>query len=362
MKQKTKGAYIIAEAGVNHNGSLDMALRLVDVAAEAGADAVKFQTFKAERLVQRHAPKAAYQKQTTEAGESQYDMLRRLELPYEAQKTLLKYCGERKIDFLSTPFDEESLDFLTEDLGLQIIKLGSGEVTNGPLLFRTAQKGVALILSTGMSTLGEIETALSCLAFGYLGTEEVPSREAFLKAYASLEGREILERQVTLLHCTSEYPAPLEDVHLRSMLTMKEAFALRIGYSDHTEGIVVSVAAAALGASILEKHFTLDRALPGPDHKASLEPGELGELVRSVRQVEKALGESRKVPSSSEWENRGIVRKSLVAKCPISKGEFFTSENLACKRPGKGISPFDLWRFIGKVAPRDYEEDESLGE
>jgi len=362
LRRNTEKNYIIAEAGVNHNGSLDMALRLVDAAAEAGADAVKFQTFKAGRLVQRHAPKAAYQKQTTEAEESQYDMLRRLELPYEAQKTLLEYCGERKIDFLSTPFDEESLDFLTDELGLQTIKLASGEVTNAPLLLRTAQKGVSLILSTGMSTLGEVETALSCLAFGYLKKEGTPSREAFLKAYASPEGREILENQVTLLHCTSEYPAPLEDVHLRSMLTMREAFGLRVGYSDHTEGIAVSIAAAALGASVLEKHFTLDRALPGPDHKASLEPGELAELVRSVRQVEKALGESRKVPSPSEWENRSVVRKSLVAKCSISKGEPFTSENLTCKRPGKGISPFDLWRFIGKVALREYQEDEPLGE
>jgi len=360
LRRSSEKTYIIAEAGVNHNGSLDMALRLVDAAAEAGADAVKFQTFKAERLVQRHAPKAAYQKQTTEAEESQYDMLRRLELPYEAQKNLLEYCGERKIDFLSTPFDEESLDFLKDDLGLQTIKLGSGEVTNAPLLLRTAQKGVSLILSTGMSTLGEVETALSCLAFGYLKREEVPSQEAFLRAYASSEGRELLERQVTLLHCTSEYPAPLEDVHLRSMLTMREAFGLPVGYSDHTEGIAVSVAAAALGASVLEKHFTLDRTLPGPDHKASLEPGELAELVRSVRQVEKALGENRKVPSPSEWENRGIVRKSLVAKRSISKGEPFTSENLTCKRPGKGISPFEYWDMLGTMSSRNYKQDEEI--
>lgn len=352
--------YVIAEAGVNHNGSLDMALRLVDAAAEAGADAVKFQTFTADNLVRKSAPKAEYQLQTTEASESQYEMLRRLELSRAAHKTLLEQCSARGIDFLSTPFDEESLDFLTDELGLKTIKLGSGEVTNGPLLLHTARKGVNVILSTGMSTLGEVETALSCLAFGYIGNDKPPLLEAFVAAYASPEGQDALRRKVTLLHCTTEYPAPFADVNLRSMLTMKDAFGLRVGYSDHTEGIAVSIAAAALGASAIEKHFTLDRTLPGPDHRASLEPDELAELVRSVRQVEAALGSGVKTPSPSERENRSIVRKSLVAKHPIRKGERFTADNVTCKRPGGGVSPIAYWGILERTADRDYDEDEAL--
>ena len=354
--------FIIAEAGVNHNGSLDTALQLVDAAAEAGADAVKFQTFTAEHLVRRNAPKAEYQKQTTGACESQYEMLRHLELPRAAHGTLLERCVARRIDFLSTPFDEESLDFLTDDLALKTIKLGSGEVTNGPLLLRTARKGVDVILSTGMSTLGEVETALSCLAFGFVEPHGMPSAEAFLAAYASPEGQEALRRRVVLLHCTTEYPAPFGEVNLRSMRTMREAFSLPVGYSDHTEGIAVSIAAAALGASVIEKHFTLDRSLPGPDHTASLEPDQLAELVRSVRRVEAALGSGVKAPAPSERENRKIVRKSLTAKRPIHKGEPFTPENVTCKRPGGGASPFIFWSLLGRTALREYAEDETLEE
>lgn len=352
--------YVIAEAGVNHNGSLDMALRLVDAAAEAGADAVKFQTFTADNLVRKSAPKAEYQLQTTGASESQYEMLRRLELPRVAHKALLERCSARMIDFLSTPFDEASLDFLTDELGLKTVKLGSGEVTNGPLLLRVARKGVDIIMSTGMSTLGEVETALSCLAFGYIGNDKPPSLEAFVASYASPEGQDALRRKVTLLHCTTEYPAPFADVNLRSMLTMRDAFGLRVGYSDHTEGIAVSIAAAALGASVIEKHFTLDRTLPGPDHRASLVPDELAELVLSVRQVEAALGSSLKAPSPSERENRLIVRKSLVAKRPIRKGERFTADNVTCKRPGGGVSPIAYWGILERTADRDYDEDEAL--
>lgn len=353
-------AYIIAEAGVNHNGSLDTALRLVDAATAAGANAVKFQTFRAERLVRKNAPKAEYQKQTTEAGESQYEMLRRLELSRAAHETLLEQCSARGIDFLSTPFDEESLDFLTDEIGLKTIKLGSGEVTNGPLLLHTARKGVNVILSTGMSTLGEVETALACLAFGYLTPEESPSLDAFLSAYATAEGQEALENRVTLLHCTTEYPAPFGEVNLRSMLTMKEAFNLPVGYSDHTEGIAVSIAAAALGATVIEKHFTLDRTLPGPDHKASLEPDQLAELVRSVRQAEAALGSGLKAPSPSERENRNIVRKSLVAKRLIVKGEKFSERNICVKRPSAGLSPFEYWNLLGRICPLDIAEDEAI--
>lgn len=352
--------YLIAEAGVNHNGSLDVALRLVDAAAEAGADAVKFQTFTADNLVRKSAPKAEYQVQTTGVSESQYEMLRRLELPRASHEALLERCTARNIDFLSTPFDEAGLDFLTDELGLKTIKLGSGEVTNGPLLLHAARKGVDVILSTGMSALGEVETALSCLAFGYIGNDEPPSLEAFLAAYASPEGQDAMRRKVTLLHCTTEYPAPFADVNLRSILTMKDAFGLRVGYSDHTEGIAVSIAAAALGASVIEKHFTLDRTLPGPDHRASLEPDELAELVRSVRQVEAALGSGVKTPSPSERENRMIVRKSLVAKRPIRKGERFTAENVTCKRPGGGVSPIAFWSVLERTADRNYDEDEVL--
>jgi N-acetylneuraminate synthase len=354
--------YIIAEAGVNHNGSLDTALQLVDAAAEAGADAVKFQTFTAEHLVRRNAPKAEYQKQTTGTDESQYEMLRRLELPRAAHETLIERCSARGIDFLSTPFDEESLDFLTDDLGLKTIKLGSGEVTNGPLLLRTARKGVDVILSTGMSTLGEVETALACLAFGYTASGESPSLDAFLSAYVSQEGQGALRKRVTLLHCTTEYPAPFGEVNLRSMRTMREAFSLPVGYSDHTEGIAVSIAAAALGASVIEKHFTLDRALPGPDHKASLEPEQLAELVRSVRRTEAALGSAVKAPAPSELENRKIVRKSLTAKCTIIQGERLSPENVTCKRPGSGVSPFSFWSLLGRTTIREYAEDEALEE
>ncbi len=352
--------YIIAEAGVNHNGSPDMALRLVDAAAEAGADAVKFQTFKADSLVSKSAPKASYQKETTKSDESQHEMLRRLELNPSTHETLLERCRERGIDFLSTPFDQASLDFLVCDLRLKIIKLGSGEVTNGPLLFQAARHSVDIILSTGMSTLGEVEMALACLAFGYIGNDEPPSPEAFLAAFASPEGQDALRRKVTLLHCTTEYPAPFVDVNLRSMLTMRDAFGLRAGYSDHTEGIAVSVAAVALGASVIEKHFTLDRTLPGPDHRASLEPDELSELVHSVRQVEVALGKNVKAPSPSEWENRLIVRKSLVAARPIQKGESFTEANVTCKRPGTGVSPLDYWDVMGKTSLQGFKEDEGI--
>ncbi len=354
------GVYIIAEAGVNHNGSLDTALKLVDAAAESGADAVKFQTFTADRLVRRNAPKAEYQKQTTGTGESQFDMLRRLELTQDAHTTLIERCAARRIDFLSTPFDEESLDFLTDELGLRTIKLGSGEVTNGPLLLRAARRGVHIILSTGMSTLGEVETALSCLAFGYAGEKGPPSLNAFLEAYASPEGRAALEKHVTLLHCTTEYPAPYEEVNLRSMLTMREAFSLPVGYSDHTEGIAVSVAAVALGASVIEKHFTLDRTLPGPDHKASLEPCELKDLVRSVRQTEAALGSGTKAPSPSELANREIVRKSLVAKQKITTNDILTAELMESKRPGDGRSPMEYWNLLGKPSPSDFEAGDVL--
>jgi len=352
--------YIIAEAGVNHNGSLDMALRLVDAAAEAGADMVKFQTFRAAEVVSKNAPKARYQKQTTEAEESQFEMIQKLELNKEAHLGLMERCRKRGIGFLSTPFDEASADLLVNDLWLETIKIGSGEITNAPLLRHIARKGCNVILSTGMSTLGEIEDALGVLAFGFIAEGEKPSRQASREVYFSQDGRDSLEQKVILLHCTTEYPAPYEEVNLRAMNTMSQAFGLPVGYSDHTEGIEVPIAAVALGACVIEKHFTLDRNLPGPDHKASIEPKELARMVSSIRNVERTLGSFQKVPGIRERENIPIARKSLIAAVEISKGDVFTEDKVVCKRPGFGVSPMFYWDFLGRRATRDYKKDEVL--
>jgi N-acetylneuraminate synthase len=358
MNNKT---YIIAEAGVNHNGSVTMAKELIDVAADCGADAVKFQTFKAEKIVGKTAEKAAYQQQTTEKTESQYDMIKRLELGEAAHRELLAHCVRRNIRFLSTPFDGSSLQFLTEGLNLPYIKIASGEITNAPFLLEVAKTNKPVILSTGMSTLGEIETALGVLSFGYLQCEEQPGIAAFQRSYASRAGQAVLQLKVSLLHCTTEYPASFSEVNLRAMDTLRNAFQLPVGLSDHTQGIAVAIAAAARGAAIVEKHFTLDRSLPGPDHKASLEPDELKVMVASIRQVEAALGSASKIPSPAEYKNQPVARKSLVADTKIKKGEKFTVENLAVKRPGNGVQPIYYWDFIGKTAERDYAPDESVG-
>ena len=354
------GIFIIAEAGVNHNGSLELARRLVEIAAEAGADAVKFQTFKAENLVSAKAPKALYQMQTTAASESQYDMLKKLELDESAHAALIDDCAARGIQFLSTPFDLESLDLLVTRFQISRIKLSSGEVTNAPLLLRTAQYGRPVILSTGMSTIEEIETALGILAFGYMQESERPALKDFQRAYRSEAGQSALKEKVVLLHCTTEYPAPFEDTHLLAMDTMRSTFALPVGFSDHTTGIAISIAAAARGAAIIEKHFTLDKSMPGPDHRASLEPDALKAMVASIRQVEAALGSSRKTPSVSEMRNRDVVRKSLVAARDIQKGETLTEINIAVKRPGTGVSPLYYWDRLGIRAGRDYHEDEMI--
>lgn len=353
--------FIIAEAGVNHNGSLDMAFDLVDTAAEADADAIKFQTFKAERLASRDAPKAAYQTRTTGADESQFDMLKRLELDAAAHERLIARCKDRGIQFLSTPFDPESLDLLVNRLDLPIIKLGSGELTNGPLLLAAARSGRPIILSTGMGTLEEVGDALAVLAFGYTAAAQAaPERAAFEASLAAPAARAMLAEKVTLLHCTTEYPAPFEDVNLRAMATLRDAFGLAVGYSDHTRGIAVTVAAAALGACTIEKHFTLDRTLPGPDHAASLEPGELTAMVQAIREVEAALGDGRKEPAPSERGNIAVARKSVVAAGPIAAGERLTLENLTVKRPGGGLSPMRLWEILDSTAGRDYAADEPL--
>lgn len=351
--------YIIAEAGVNHNGSLDMAKKLVEVAAEAGADAVKFQTFKADKLVSRSAPKADYQTRTTDADESQHEMIRKLELSENAHEILIEHCKVCGIEFLSTPFDLESVELLAGRFDLPRIKIPSGDITNAPLLLKIAQTGKPVILSTGMSILGEIEDALGVLAFGYMGGGN-PSIVAFRAAYCSIEGQAALLDKVTLLHCTTEYPAPFEDVNLKVMDTLKIAFGLPVGYSDHTEGIAVPIAAVVCGAMVIEKHFTLDRTLPGPDHKASLEPAELKQLVAAIRVVERALGTGRKHPTPSELKNICVARKSLVAACTITAGETFTGENIAVKRPGNGLSPMLYWNSIGTMAKIDFVEDEPI--
>lgn len=356
---QTPRTYIIAEAGVNHNGSLEMAKKLVEVAANAGADAVKFQTFKADKLVSRLAPKAEYQTKTTDANESQHEMIRKLELDERAHETLIEHCKKHSIEFLSTPFDIESVDLLAGRFDLPCIKIPSGDITNAPLLLKIAQTGKPVILSTGMCTLGDVEDALGVLAFGYLGKFE-PAIAAFYAAYCSEEGQTLLKEKVTLLHCTTEYPAPLGDVNLAVMDTLKCAFGLPVGYSDHTEGIVVPIAAVARGAAVIEKHFTLDRTLPGPDHKASLEPTELKQMVDAIRGVEKALGLGNKYPATVELKNMSVARKSLVASCPISAGEFFSVENLAVKRPGNGLSPMQYWELLTRKAGRCFSADEAV--
>jgi len=359
-KDKQNHCCIIAEAGVNHNGSIKMARQLIDVAAEAGADVVKFQTFKADKVVSKYAPKAAYQKQATAKSESQLEMVRKLELDESAHRKLQEHCRRRGIEFLSTPFDFESVDLLARKLKLRRLKIPSGEITNGPYLLHVARTGKPVILSTGMSTLGEIEKALGVLAFGYLSKTNKPSLEKFQKAYASAKGRKVLREKVSLLHCTTEYPAPFDEVNLRAMETMRNAFGLPVGLSDHTTGIAVPIAAVAMGAAIIEKHFTLDRNLPGPDHKASLEPDELEAMVTAIRNVELAFGQDQKRPTVSEMQNKDVARKSLVAATGIRKGEIFSPSNLTMKRPGQGISPMQYWKLIGKAAKKDYDTDEII--
>lgn len=342
----THRTLIIAEAGVNHNGSLQMALDLVDRAADAGADLVKFQTFNAARLVSARAPKAGYQKRTTDVDESQLEMLLRLQLSPEAHRIIMARCAERGIGFLSTPFDEDSLALLVEDLGLQQIKLGSGELTNAPLLLACARSGAEIILSTGMGTLSEVEEALGVLAFGMLRTEPPRGRIDFAEVLTDRKAWETLRARVTLLHCTTEYPAPVDQTNLSAMATMRAAFCLRTGYSDHTEGRAISLAAVALGAEVLEKHFTMDRSLPGPDHAASLEPAEFTALVDEIRAVEAALGNGIKQPGPAELANRAIARKSLHAARDLSAGQVLAPSDVAVLRPGEGITPMAFWDHL----------------
>ena len=353
-------AHVVAEAGVNHNGSLSLAKQLVDVAAEAGADAVKFQTFRATSLVSRVAAKAPYQRRTTDDSTSQLAMLQALELDVEAHVELVRHCAMRHIEFLSTPFDLESLDLLARRLGLPRFKLSSGEITNAPLLLEAARVGRPIILSTGMSTLSEVEEALGVLAFGYTEPLVEPRSSAFRRAFERDAGKDALARNVTLLHCTSAYPVPDAEINLRAMDTLRRAFGLPVGLSDHSVGITVALAAVAREAAIVEKHFTLDRSMPGPDHNASLEPAELAEMIRGIRIVEQALGTATKQSTSSEQGNLSFARKSLVAARDIREGEAFTPSNLTAKRPGDGISPMRYWDFLGKTASQNFAHDEPI--
>lgn len=327
---------IIAEAGVNHNGSMETAKKMIDVAVDARADVVKFQAFKAEKVVSINAEKADYQMQTTDAEESQMDMIQRLELDSSAHKELVQYCEEKGIQFLSSSFDLESIDLLTS-LGLFIFKIPSGEITNLPYLRKIGALKKEIILSTGMADLGEIGDALDVL----------------INAGTPLEN-------ITVLHCNTEYPTPFEDVNLKAMQTIATSFGVRVGYSDHTLGIEIPIAAVALGASVIEKHFTLDKNMEGPDHKASLEPDELKAMVKAIHNIEEALGNGKKRPSPSEIKNISIVRKSIVAARNIQKGDTFTEGNLTVKRPGYGISPMRWDEILGQIAIRDYRKDELI--
>jgi N-acetylneuraminate synthase len=352
---------IIAEAGVNHNGNEKLAFELIDAAYEAGADVVKFQTFKAKNLVTEFAQQASYQVENTGKKESQFNMLSRLELSYDVHHQLVKHCNDLGIEFLSTAFDSESLDFLVNDLRLKTLKIPSGEITNAPLVLEHARTGCDLIVSTGMATLSEIEAVLGVIAFGYTVDEHsVPSIESFQAAYFSDEGQRVLQDKVTLLHCTTEYPAPLEDINLKAMDTMSNAFHLPVGYSDHSAGITVSIAAVAREATLIEKHFTLDKTMEGPDHKASLDPVELKNMVQGIREVELALGNGLKGPRPSELKNISVARKSLVAAIDIAEGELFSVNNIAIKRPGYGRSPYQYWEVQGQQSSRSYKAGEVI--
>jgi len=327
---------IIAEAGVNHNGDMQIAKQLIDAAAEAGADYVKFQTFKANNIASKNASKAEYQNKTTSSSESQLDMLRKLELSHEDHLELIDYCKTKDIAFLSTPFDLESIDLL-KSFGITLGKIPSGEITNLPYLEKMAENFTELVMSTGMAEVAEIKEAIKVL-----------------------EGKGLTKDHLTILHCNTEYPTPFSDVNLLAMNAIGQEFNVKVGYSDHTAGIEVPIAATALGAVLIEKHFTLDRNMEGPDHKASLEPGELKQMVSSIRNIEQALGKNAKQPSASESKNRAIARKSLVAAKRLEEGHQITRDDLAVKRPGTGISPMKIYDVIGRTVNRTIEEDETL--
>ncbi|WP_020618588.1 N-acetylneuraminate synthase [Paenibacillus daejeonensis] len=357
--------YVIAEIGVNHNGSPALARQLIRAAASCGADAVKIQLFQAELLASRDAPLADYQQKTQGEGVNQFELLRGLELSEQTAAQLKEECADVGIDFLATPFDSPSLRFLTEELAAPCIKLGSGELTNLPFLLEAARYRRRLLLSTGMSTLAEVEQALAVIAYGLTADDAAPalrppSLAAFRSAYVSSAGQNALRQQVSLLHATSEYPAPPESCNLRSMDTLHSAFGLPVGLSDHSEGIAVAIAAAARGAAIVEKHLTLDRTMDGVDHQASLEPEAFARMVLGIRQASQALGSPAKLPVPAELRTAGLVRRSIVAAVPIHAGELYTERNLALKRPGSGLPPERYWELLGTPSGRDYRKDDMI--
>lgn len=357
MRALNKPVYIIAEAGVNHNGNRDMAMQLVDAAADAGADAVKFQTFKASKLASANVEKATYQKSTTPEAESQLDMLLKLELPEVWHRELQSHAQQRGIAFLSTAFDDTSLQFL-ETLNLPLYKVPSGELTNAPLLWRFAKTGKPLIISTGMSTLSEVEEGLAVIAHALHATNEPSGMADVWQCWSNPDARAKLQGHVTLLHCTSQYPTPWNEVNLRAMDTLAAAFGLDVGYSDHTKGAVVSIAAVARGAVVIEKHFTLDRTLPGPDHQASLEVDELKQMITDIRALEQALGSGVKAPSGSEWDTRRVARQSIVAASTIPAGKRIEPGDLTTARTGGGFSPNALWDLMGTICQKTHAAGE----
>lgn len=359
MNNKT---YIIAEAGVNHNGSLIMAKELVMVAKEAGADAVKFQTFKAEHLVTKQAQQAAYQVENLGEASSQFAMLKKLELTYDEFIELQSFCQSEQIEFLSTPFDFESVDFLLDELNISKAKIPSGELTNAPFIHYIATKKRPIILSTGMATVEEIHEALAFIAYGLVKSNEPVTKERVNDFYTTQEAKEALKKYVTLLHCTTQYPAPVDSINLKAMIEMERIFQLPIGLSDHSEGIHIPLVAVGMGAAVIEKHFTLDKTLEGPDHVASLNPVELKSMIKGIREVEQALGNGIKSPTPIELQNRVPARKSIVAKQKIQAGEKFSVSNLTVKRPGDGMQPSKYWSLIGEIASKSYEEDELIDE
>lgn len=359
MKKDKNAVYVIAEAGVNHNGQYELAFALVDAAAEAGADAVKFQTFDAERLASKNAPKAAYQKQRTDESESQLAMLKKLELPRDWHAGLQRHAGQKGIEFLSTAFDSDSLEFLA-GLGMPVFKVPSGELTNGPLLWQFARTGKPLILSTGMATLSEVEQGLAIVAHALQSAREPADMEEVWQCWSRHESRQRLQGHVTLLHCTSQYPTPAHEVNLCAMDTLTKAFDLAVGYSDHTEGCLIPVAAVARGARVIEKHFTLDRNMPGPDHKASLEPDELKRLVADIRMLQQAFGDGSKVPQESEWDTRKAARQQVVAAQPIVAGNRISRADLTTARSGQGLPSVSLWELVGQIAKKSYQAGENI--
>lgn len=355
---------VIAEAGVNHNGDENLAFELIDIAKSAGADVVKFQLFQAEKLTTQKAELAEYQKKniSTDSTQSQYDMLQKLELSPSVFSQLANYCSTQGIEFLSTAFDTESLNFLVHDLGIKKLKIASGELTNAPFLLEHSRTGVDIILSTGMSSLAEITEALGVIAFGYLNLDGYPSKPLIAELMKSNEAREIISKRVTLMHCTSAYPAPLDQLNLRAMHLLRDEFKTRVGYSDHSDGILISPIAVAMGASVIEKHFTKSKKMQGPDHQASLEPNELSSMIIDIRNVEIGLGKREKAPTSEEKKNLLIARKSIVANTPIQQGDIFSEANLSVKRPGSGMQPIKIWDLIGRQSQNRYDIGELINE